>query len=247
MIRLPQLDAEHVVFPPVESACKQPDGLLAFGGDLRPERLLAAYALGIFPWYSEGQPILWWSPDPRMVFATNAPHVPRRLQRWLKTCQWSIRADGAFAEVVRACSQPRRSGGGTWITDEMFAAYCRLHELGHAHSVEVLDGNELIGGIYGIAIGRMFYGESMFSRRDHASKLALLALCHGLARMDFPLLDAQVSSDHLRSLGAFEMPRGAFCRQASELAQQTGCPGNWSPHFDAIEPYALIPHRFCTT
>lgn len=243
MIRLPQLDADSLDFPPVESACRQPDGLLAFGGDLRPARLLAAYARGIFPWYSAGQPILWWSPDPRMVLATHGPHVPRRLQRWLKTCTWSIHADGDFAEVVRACAQPRHCGNGTWITAEMFSAYCRLHELGHAHSLEIRDGVELVGGIYGVAIGRMFFGESMFSRRDHASKLALLALCHGLASMGFPLLDAQVSSDHLRSLGGREMPRKAFCVEVADLTQRPPWRGIWVEHFNAIKPLDLIPRR----
>ena len=243
MIRLPQLDADSLDFPPVESACRQPDGLLAFGGDLRPARLLAAYARGIFPWYSAGQPILWWSPDPRMVLATHGPHVPRRLQRWLKTCTWSIHADGDFAEVVRACAQPRHCGNGIWITAEMFSAYCRLHELGHAHSLEIRDGVELVGGIYGVAIGRMFFGESMFSRRDHASKLALLALCHGLASMGFPLLDAQVSSDHLRSLGGREMPRKAFCVEVADLTQRPPWRGIWVEHFNAIKPLDLIPRR----
>lgn len=239
MIRLPQLDAEHFGFPPVESACTQPDGLLAFGGDLRPERLLAAYALGIFPWYSEDQPILWWSPDPRMVLETANPHIPRRLRRWLRSCTWSIHADTAFDEIVLACAQPRRIGGGTWITDEMFSAYCQLHELGFAHSLEVRDGDDLVGGIYGVAIGRMFFGESMFSRRDHASKLALFALCHGLARMDFPLLDAQVSSDHLRSLGGFEMPRAAFCELVSEFVGLDGIKGSWARVFESITPALL--------
>lgn len=243
MIRLPQLDVDSLDFPPLESACRQPDGLLAFGGDLRPDRLLAAYARGIFPWYSAGQPILWWSPDPRMVLATNKPHVPRRLQRWLKTCTWSIHADDAFAEVVRACAQPRHRGDGTWITAEMFSAYCHLHELGHAHSLEVRDRGELVGGIYGVAIGRMFFGESMFSRRDHASKLALLALCRGLVTVGFPLLDAQVSSNHLRSLGGHELPRNAFCAQVADLAQRPPWRGNWAGHFNAIKPLDLIPVR----
>ena len=165
------------------------------------------------------------------------------LQRWLKTCTWSIHADDAFAEVVRACAQPRHRGDGTWITAEMFSAYCHLHELGHAHSLEVRDRGELVGGIYGVAIGRMFFGESMFSRRDHASKLALLALCRGLATVGFPLLDAQVSSNHLRSLGGHELPRNAFCAQVADLAQRPPWRGNWAGHFNAIKPLDLIPER----
>lgn len=234
MIRLPQLAADSMAFPAIETALREPDGLLAFGGDLGSERLLAAYAQGIFPWYSEGQPILWWSPDPRMVLATAAPHVPRRLRRWLKSCTWTIRSDHAFAEVMRACAEPRHDGGGTWITEAMLAAYTRLHAEGHAHSLEVCDGDALIGGIYGIAIGRMFFGESMFSRRDHASKVALLALCHGLATQGFPLLDAQVRSAHLETLGAQAMSRADFQRVITRLCSQTGIPGSWTGLFDHL-------------
>ena len=201
MIRLPQLDVDSLDFPPVESACRQPDGLLAFGGDLRPDRLRAAYARGIFPWYSAGQPILWWSPDPRMVLATNKPHVPRRLQRWLKTCTWSIHADDAFAEVVRACAQPRHRGDGTWITAKMFSAYCHLHELGHAHSLEVRDRGELVGGIYGVAIGRMFFGESMFSLKSNASKFGFITLARRLANEGYYVIDCQQPNAYLQSLG----------------------------------------------
>ena len=239
MIRLPRLAMDRIAFPDVASALTEPNGLLAYGGDLRSERLLAAYALGIFPWYSEGQPLLWWSPDPRLVMDTPNPHVPRRLRRWLKTCSWSIRADRAFAAVVRACAQPRRHDGGTWITQDMFDAYCRLHAQGHAHSIEVWDKEELVGGIYGVAIGRMFFGESMFSRRDHASKVALLALCRGLSVLEFPLLDAQVSSSHLLTLGAYELPRAKFSRQLVGLVARPGIPGSWERLFDAINPRTL--------
>jgi leucyl/phenylalanyl-tRNA---protein transferase len=232
MIRLPQLSQGSVAFPDVETALEEPNGLLAFGGDLRSERLLAAYAQGIFPWYSDDQPILWWSPDPRMVFSTASPHVPRRLRRWLKSCDWTIQADCAFAEVIRACAEPRGLGGGTWITDAMIEAYCRLHAEGHAHSIEVYEGDLLIGGIYGVAIGRMFFGESMFSRRDHASKIALLALCRGLSRHGFPLLDAQVSSEHLQTLGAYTLTRTEFSRRIRELCSQVGIAGLWSALFE---------------
>ncbi|HQW75641.1 MAG TPA: leucyl/phenylalanyl-tRNA--protein transferase [Dokdonella sp.] len=239
MIRLPRLSVDPTAFPAIETALEEPDGLLAFGGDLGSERLLAAYAQGIFPWYSEGQPILWWSPDPRMVIATAAVHVPRRLRRWLKSCNWTIRTDHAFAEVMRACAEPRHDGGGTWITEAMLAAYTRLHAEGHAHSLEVHDGAALIGGIYGIAIGRMFFGESMFSRREHASKVALLALCHGLATQGFPLLDAQVRSAHLETLGARAMPRTDFLCAITRLCSQTGIPGNWAGLFDHLRPQDL--------
>lgn len=234
MIHLPLLSADSFAFPEVETALDEPNGLLAFGGDLKSARLLAAYSKGIFPWYSDGQPILWWSPDPRMVFSTAASHVPKRLRRWLKTCDWSIHADGAFAEVMHACAQPRHAEDGTWITEAMTEAYCRLHDQGHAHSIEIRQNGELIGGIYGVAVGRMFFGESMFSRRDHASKVALLALCHGLSALEFPLLDAQVSSDHLRTLGAREMPRAEFSCRIAELVGQVGVAGSWSEAFEGM-------------
>lgn len=239
MIVIPRLNPHDVYFPDVESALDEPNGLLAYGGDLRPQRLLSAYRNGIFPWFSEDQPILWWSPQPRMVFATAHPHVPRRLNRWLKTCAWSISADRSFREVMLRCAEPREDDGGTWITSEMLEAYCQLHQLGHAHSIEVREGDELIGGIYGVAIGRMFFGESMFSRRDHASKVALLALCHGLARQGFSLLDAQVSSEHLQTLGAEELPRKEFSRRIALLVNEPELIGDWNPLFADIDARAL--------
>ena len=233
MIRIPVLGAAgNLAFPPVDRAFEQPDGLLAVGGDLSPERLLEAYRRGIFPWFSDGQPILWWSPSLRTVFDTTHVHVPRRLARWLRGCDWSVHADAAFADVMRACAAPRRQDHGTWITDDMLAAYLRLHELGHAHSIEVRDAEGcLAGGIYGVALGRMFYGESMFSARTNGSKVALLALCRALHAWDFPLLDAQVASDHLFTLGAREMPRGEFCERVAALAAQPGRIGSWTRAF----------------
>jgi leucyl/phenylalanyl-tRNA--protein transferase len=231
---LPQLSASHLAFPPVESALEEPNGLLAFGGDLSVERLVEAYAHGIFPWYSEGQPILWWSPDPRMVIASAKPHVPRRLGRWIRSCPWTIRIDSAFDEVMRHCAAPRRDGDGTWITDAMLDAYARLHREGHAHSLEIREGERLVGGIYGVAIGRMFFGESMFSLRTNASKLALLALCKVLNENGFPLLDAQVSSDHLETLGAFEIGRGEFTRRIAQLVARPGHVGRWTDWADGV-------------
>lgn len=239
MIHLPLLDADATTFPDVETALDEPNGLLAFGGDLGSARLLAAYSQGIFPWYSEGQPILWWSPDPRMIMPTATPHVPRRLRRWLKSCAWRIQADQSFAEVIHACAQPRHEDDGTWITDAMIEAYCRLHNEGHAHSVEIRENGELVGGIYGVSIGRMFFGESMFSRRDHASKVALLALCRALSTNGFPLIDAQVSSDHLQTLGARQVSRLQFSRHIAELVACPGLIGNWSGLIDAIDPRTL--------
>lgn len=242
MIRLPFLDPHDLeTFPPVNEALEEPDGLLVTGGDLSPERLLAAYRHGIFPWYSDDQPILWWSPSMRTVFDTAAVHAPRRLTRWLRGCGWEIRADTAFAEVMRACAGPRARERGTWITDDMLAAYQRLHALGSAHSVEVWDGERLAGGIYGIAIGRMFYGESMFSAQTNGSKVALLALCRVLNGWAYPLLDAQVASDHLSTLGALEMPRAAFCTRVAELAAQAGIDGSWRGHFPLLSAADLVP------
>jgi leucyl/phenylalanyl-tRNA---protein transferase len=243
VITLPRLGPFDLAFPPVEAALEEPNGLLAFGGDLCSERLLAAYARGIFPWYSDGQPILWWSPDPRLVFDTAAPHVPRRLKRWLKTCDWTISVDCAFADVIARCAGPRIAGAGTWITDAMFDAYCRLHAEGHAHSVEVREAGELVGGIYGVAIGRMFFGESMFSRRDHASKVALIALCAALARAGFPLIDAQVTSAHLVTLGAREMPRAEFSQRIAGLVGQAGIIGSWSGLVAGIKARTLGERR----
>jgi leucyl/phenylalanyl-tRNA--protein transferase len=242
MIRLPFLDPERPhVFPPVERALREPAGLLAAGGDLAPERLLAAYRRGIFPWYSEGQPILWWSPNPRTVFATDDMHVPHRLSRWLRTCGWTLRADSAFARVMRACAAPREQQRGTWIDEDMLAAYGRLHALGHAHSVEAWDGDALVGGIYGVAIGRMFFGESMFSAADNGSKVALLALAHALRGWGFPLLDAQVASPHLFTLGAYEIERAEFCARVEELTTAPRTDGSWRETFPAIRPFDLAP------
>jgi leucyl/phenylalanyl-tRNA--protein transferase len=229
VIRIPILHAGlREPFPPVETAFEEPNGLLAAGGDLAPERLLEAYRHGIFPWFSEGEPILWWSPDPRMVFATGAVHVSTRMRRWLRHCDWTIRADTMFAEVMRACAAPRATQRGTWITRGMLSAYAALHELGHAHSIEVFDSDDrLVGGIYGVAIGRMFFAESMFSAATNGSKVALTALCRVLHLWDFPLLDAQVASPHLATLGAFEMPRSRFIAHVAHACRAPGTPGSW--------------------
>lgn len=222
-------------FPPAELALTDPDGLLAFGGDLSPERLLNAYRHGIFPWYSQGQPILWWSPDPRLVFRTNALHLSRRFRRSLRSKDWRLSADTAFAEVLAACADsPRRGQRGTWIVPEMRAAYLELHALGHAHSVEVWDGDRLIGGIYGIAVGRMFFGESMFSFASGASTAALAALCLRLAEWGWPLLDAQVVSAHLLRLGAVELPRRQFLALVQEQVGQSGREQRWTANFGQL-------------
>ena len=214
-------------FPPVESALDDPNGLLAAGGDLSPGRLLDAYAHGIFPWFSEGDPILWWSPDPRGVFATADIHVATKLRRWLRHSEWTVRADTNFARVLRECAALRAGQDGTWITSSMQRAYAHLHELGFAHSVEAYAGDELVGGIYGIALGRMFFGESMFSRATNGSKVALIALCRMLHDNGFPLLDAQIANPHTLSMGAMEMRRSEFIKHVTEQVAKPGLSGNW--------------------
>lgn len=197
-------------FPPVEHALREPNGLLAAGGDLAPTRLINAYRNGIFPWYNEGQPILWWSPDPRAVLFPSRLKVSRSLHKTLKKGGFKVTLDTAFRQVVQACAAPRTEGGGTWITDEMLDAYCRLHELGIAHSVEAWRGDELVGGLYGVAIGRVFFGESMFSRVTDASKVAFVHLVRQLDRWGYAVIDCQVGSGHLQSLGAEDISRADF-------------------------------------
>jgi len=219
-------------FPPVDQALRDPDGLLAVGGDLSSRRLLAAYRHGIFPWYSDGQPILWWSPDPRMVFDTGHVRLSSRFRRSLRKSDWTVRADTAFEAVIDACARvPRRGQDGTWITRGMRDAYVRLHSLGHAHSVEVFAGNRLVGGIYGVAVGRMFFGESMFSAESGGSKVALASLARALHEWRWPLIDAQVENPHLLSLGAMRLPRREFSMHVARLAAADELPAPWSARF----------------
>lgn len=222
------LDPQRLDFPPPEHALREPDGLLAVGGDLSPQRLLAAYRRGIFPWFGEGDPILWWSPDPRCVFETATLQPPRRLVRTLRHSRWRISADTAFDTVIAACAAARADQSGTWITAEMRAAYGHLHALGHAHSIEIWDGARLVGGLYGVAVGRMFAGESMFSAENGGSKVALLAAARVLAQWGWPLLDAQVANPHLLSLGAIIMPRPVFLERLAPLASAPGRVGPWA-------------------
>ncbi len=232
-------------FPPAALALREPDGLLAMGGDLRPQRLLNAYRSGIFPWYSRGQPILWWSPDPRLVFRTSAVHLSTRFRRWLRNCDWHVHADTAFAEIVRSCARsPRPGQPGTWITPQMQEAYLHLHHLGHAHSIEVRDaGGQLAGGLYGVAVGRMFFGESMFSASSGGSKVALAALAMRLHGWGWPLLDAQVENPHLMSLGAERWARGRFLAEVGRLAAITEAPGHWTARFGAVAASGLAQAR----
>lgn len=220
-------------FPPLATALRDPNGLLAVGGDLAPERLLAAYRRGIFPWYSPGEPILWWSPDPRMVLFPAEFKVSRSLGRTLRRGGYEVRLDTAFAQVIAACAQtPRRNQHGTWIVPEMQAAYRRLHELGLAHSVETWVDGELVGGLYGIALGRMFYGESMFSWRSDASKIAVAHLARYLEKLGFGMVDCQMHTAHLASLGAREIPRDDFIARLESLVAAGPAPGPW-PAADA--------------
>lgn len=240
MIRIPILSPGRIqAFPPVARALADPNGLLCAGGDLSAERLMDAYRQGIFPWFNEGEPILWWSPDPRLVFPLTETFPNRRLARWIRQCPWTLSADRAFADVMAACAEPRSEAGGTWISPAMLAAYQRLHRLGVAHSVEVWDGSSLIGGIYGVAIGRAFFGESMFSRQSQASKVAFFALASGLRQMGFELLDGQVESDHLRRLGGQLMPRTQFSRRLSVLCQTGKMPGSWQGDWPYLEARTL--------
>jgi len=208
-IALPELD-EEIWFPPPSQALRNPNGLLAFGGDLRCERILAAYQRGIFPWYQESEPILWWSPDPRGVLFPDAVHISRSMRKILTRGEFDIRMDTDFAAVVRGCAATTDKRRGTWITPAMYNAYCNLHRLGHAHSIELWRDGALVGGLYGLAIGAIFCGESMFSRCENASKIALIRLSQQLRSWGFAVIDCQLGSDHLRSMGACEISRAHY-------------------------------------
>ncbi len=197
-------------FPPVETALAEPDGLLAAGGDLSVARLVEAYTRGIFPWFDAGQPILWWSPDPRCVLEPGAYHMSRRFRRGLKTSIATVSFNRAYDAVIDGCAAPRTGQPGTWITADMRSAYTTLHREGYGHSIEVWNAGQLVGGLYGLAIGHVFFAESMYSAEPGASKLALAALCRVLADSGFPLIDCQVASAHLFTLGATLMTRRRF-------------------------------------
>jgi leucyl/phenylalanyl-tRNA--protein transferase len=203
--------------------------LLAVGGDLSPERLLLAYRMGIFPWYGKGLPILWWSPDPRLVLFPDELRISRSLRRVVAKGTFRVTVDRSFARVIAACARaPRRHDGGTWIVPEMEAAYGRLHDLGYAHSVETWLEDELVGGLYGVALGGVFFGESMFALRADASKVALVHLVERLRRQNFELIDCQVTTRHLRSLGAREIRRELFLEKLAEALETPFTPGSWA-------------------
>ena len=225
---IPWLDSADA-FPPLALALDEPNGLLCAGGDLSPQRIIQAYRQGIFPWYSPGEPILWWSPDPRMVLVPSEFMLSRSLHRTLRTGKYRIRLDSTFRTVIRACARTRRKGqAGTWISADMQAAYCKLHELGFAHSVETWLDDKLVGGLYGLAIGRMFYGESMFSHATDASKIALAHLARFLEAQGFGLIDCQMTTPHLASLGAREIARSEFIARLRELTAIPPIQGWWA-------------------
>ncbi len=232
-----RIPRQHI-FPAPDQA--EPSGLLGIEGDLHPDRLLLAYSMGIFPWYSEGQPILWFSPDPRMVFDPAGIHVSRSLRKRMRRAEYRVSMDSAFAQVILACAEVHRPGQpGTWITADMQRAYCELHQLGYAHSVEVWRDRELIGGLYGVSLGGMFAGESMFSRADDASKVALVRLAGQLARWGFTMIDTQFHTDHLASLGAYEISRARYLERLADALQEPTRTGPWAFDDAAHEPRGL--------
>lgn len=237
MMHIPWLNPANTLFPSPSLAFDEPNGLLALGGDLSPERILAAYHQGIFPWFNPGDPILWWSPSPRTVIYPHKLHISKSLRKILNKGTYQVTFDHCFSEVMRACAAPRSYADGTWISEEIIAGYSALHIRGFAHSVEVWQqqGTEkkLVGGLYGMALGRVFFGESMFSRADNASKVGFAHLVRQLLAWDFQLIDCQVANDHLFSLGATEIPREIFQQHLIDFVKvppnyTNGSPANWS-------------------
>jgi leucyl/phenylalanyl-tRNA--protein transferase len=222
-------------FPSVTAALADPNGLLAAGGELSSTRLIDAYRHGIFPWFNPGQPILWWSPDPRMVLFPSELKISRSLVKVLRNRDYQVRADTGFRAVMQACAEPRPEQDGTWISDEMIAAYCALHEQGFAHSVETWIDGELAGGLYGVALGRMFYGESMFTRAADASKIALVHLARQLARWQFGMIDCQMYTPHLASLGARAISRADFVHKLAQLVNYPDASGRWKLDHDLAQ------------
>ncbi|MCP4994965.1 MAG: leucyl/phenylalanyl-tRNA--protein transferase [Gammaproteobacteria bacterium] len=227
MLYLLDPDDPDAPFPPLTDAEEEPDGLLAVGGDLTSGRLLNAYRHGVFPWYSKGQPILWWSPNPRMVLFPNKLRISRSLKKSLRNRNFRVTFGHAFEQVITACAAPRVYESGTWISSDMHTAYTQLHHLGFAHSVEVWLEDKLVGGLYGIAIGKVFFGESMFSRETDASKVALVHLCKKLETMGYALIDCQVYSEHLNSLGAELIPRTEFKTRLDQWCDEGKATADW--------------------
>lgn len=215
-------------FPDISLAEREPNGLLAVGGDLSPQRLINAYLQGIFPWFGEGEPILWWSPDPRTVLFPDRIKIRRSLRKTLKKNIFTLTFDRNFEAVIHGCALPRERSPGTWLMPEVIEAYHRQHELGLAHSLEVWQDKKLVGGLYGMAIGRVFFGESMFSRVPDSSKIALVYLCRKLLEWGFKMIDCQIYTPHLATLGAEEIPRETYRRHLTQWCKLPGRPGSWS-------------------
>lgn len=226
---IPWLDADDP-FPAVHTALREPNGLLCAGADLSPGRLLRAYSHGIFPWFNEGEPILWWSPHPRMVLFPQELRISKSLAKTLRRGVFEVRLDTAFGRVMEECAGPRRTQQGTWISPAMRQAYGRLFDLGHAHSVEAWRDGSLVGGLYGVALGRVFFGESMFSRETDASKVALAHLVRHIQAAGFAMIDCQMATKHLASLGAREIPRTDFSRHLRDWTSTATLPVKWPAH-----------------
>jgi leucyl/phenylalanyl-tRNA--protein transferase len=237
MIQIPWLNPVNTLFPSPALALNEPNGLLAAGGDLSPERILAAYQHGIFPWFTPGDPILWWSPSPRTVIYPNQLHVSKSLRKVIRSGTYYVSFDQCFSEVMRSCAAPRAHADGTWISEEIIANYSALHSRGFAHSVEVWRKNglqeELVGGLYGLVLGKIFFGESMFSRADNASKVGFAYLVQQLLAWDFQLIDCQVANDHLFSLGAVEIPREEFQQLLINFVK---APPTYPPNWSGLKP-----------
>ena len=243
MHRLPCLldTAPDAPFPGPERALVEPDGLLAVGGDLSPTRFLNAYRSGIFPWFSDGEPILWWSPSQRAVFRTDGVLLSGKLRRRLRNSGWTLRADTAFMQVVAGCAAPRKEQGGTWITADMQRAYAQLHQLGIAHSIEVFAGERLVGGLFGLAFGHVFCGDSMYSAESGASSLALTGLAWRLHAWGWPLIDAQVPNAHTRHLGVEIWSRATYLAALANLREHPDQPGLWRERFGEWNATEVLP------
>jgi len=239
MTQIPWLNPANTIFPAPSMALREPNGLLAVGGELSPERILAAYRQGIFPWFNPGDPILWWSPNPRTVIFPSQLHISKSLRKLLRAGTYNVTFDHCFSDVMRACAEPRRHSDGTWISEEIIAGYTALHNRGFAHSVEVWCDQKLVGGLYGMALGKVFFGESMFSRADNASKVGFSHLVNQLLAWNFQVIDCQVANDHLFRLGAVEIPREDFQQLLLNSVNKTAnYPANWSKissHHGGIE------------
>lgn len=233
---VPWLSEGSPAFPTSEQALDHPPGLLAAGGELSPDWLIHAYSLGIFPWYSEDQPILWWSPTPRTVFFPDKLHISKSLKKAIKKMDYQVSMDLAFSQVVYQCAATRADKEGTWITEDIFSAYEVLHDKGHAHSIEIWHERELVGGLYGVSLGKVFFGESMFSIRSNSSKIALAYLAKQLAEWNFAIIDCQVYNDHLASLGAILVDRAMFGEYLTQNAT------NINKHLPLFKPQFLGPY-----